>query len=90
MEQPTIEASLEGLELDALCGSVRAADDQSTAYFGHFCTLLHLEYLTEMMSWKRRISKRDAQSLQKFGWAAEGMPLCLKYCRFGRRVEIKP
>jgi len=43
------------------------------AYFGHFCTLLHLEFLTEVASVRRRVSGRPGGALQKAGWALIGL-----------------
>ena len=39
------------------------------AYFGHFCALLHLEYLEELEDMRRRFLTRTLEHLQKLGWA---------------------
>ena len=49
-------------------GSVYAEDAATTAYFGHFSTLIHLEYLEDVSSMRRRL-KRDIAGLVKGGWA---------------------
>ena len=55
-------------QLPMLMGSVYAEDAASTAYFGHFSTLIHLEYLEDVSAMRRRL-KRDLAGLVKGGWA---------------------
>ena len=45
-ELPTLCVDLH--DLQALQRRVDGASERSTAYFGHFCTLTHLEFLTEL------------------------------------------
>jgi hypothetical protein len=40
--------------------------------FGHFVSLLHIEFLEELTSLERRFSK-DAQSLERSGWMGRNL-----------------
>ena len=60
----------EHVRAPALAGPALAGP---AAYFGHFCTLLHLEFLTEVASVRRRVSGRPGGALQKAGWALIGL-----------------
>eukprot|EP00928_Gymnodinium_smaydae_P088490 TRINITY_DN72571_c0_g1_i1.p1 TRINITY_DN72571_c0_g1~~TRINITY_DN72571_c0_g1_i1.p1 ORF type:complete len:1555 (-),score=425.51 TRINITY_DN72571_c0_g1_i1:21-4472(-) len=65
--------SLRRLDLSVLHGAVRGPAPEATAYFGHFCALLHLEYLADVVTVRRRLARRNAQQLQRSGWALAGL-----------------
>ena len=61
--------ALAALELPQLMGRLRAVNSRAAAYFGHFCTLLHLEFLHEVSSIKRKLERYTGEQLQKYGRA---------------------
>lgn len=61
-------AALSKVQPEKLRGLVQAQDRQVGAYFGHFTSLLHLEFIEELKALKRRL-KRDYENLERFGWA---------------------
>lgn len=72
-EQLGIEA-LQRLNLSSLQGHVVSPQGvRSARYFGHFCSLLHLEYLQEVATLRRRASRRSGEELERGGWALTGM-----------------
>ncbi|CAE7813430.1 unnamed protein product [Symbiodinium sp. CCMP2592] len=72
-EQLGIEA-LQRLNLSSLQGHVISPQGEHSArYFGHFCSLLHLEYLQEVATLRRRASRRSGEELERGGWALTGM-----------------
>ena len=72
-ERLQIEA-LQRLDLTKLQGHVVSPKGPKCAgYFGHFCTLLHLEYLQEVATLRRRASRRSGEELERGGWALLGL-----------------
>ena len=47
-----VETILKELKSQGVMGLIQGPDTWSTAYFGHFHTLLHLEYLDEVQMLK--------------------------------------
>ena len=41
----------------------------AAGYFGHFCAMVHLEFLTELAAIRRRVQRSDTARLVKLGWA---------------------
>ena len=78
------EAKVRALDLSRLMGRVRGAGASSgrplaEAYFGHFCTAIHLEFLQELTAVRARF-ERGGALLSKQGWALTGL----------RATEVKP
>ena len=72
-ERLGIEA-LQRLDLCSLQGHVVSPQgDHCARYFGHFCSLLHLEYLQEVATLRRRASRRSGEDLERGGWALTGL-----------------
>ena len=72
-ERLGIEA-LQRLDLKSLQGHVVSPKGEPCArYFGHFCALLHLEYLEEVATLRRRTSRRSGEELERAGWALIGL-----------------
>eukprot|EP00927_Polykrikos_kofoidii_P044347 TRINITY_DN38339_c0_g1_i1.p1 TRINITY_DN38339_c0_g1~~TRINITY_DN38339_c0_g1_i1.p1 ORF type:complete len:1295 (+),score=223.13 TRINITY_DN38339_c0_g1_i1:147-3887(+) len=60
--------ALRDLDVSTITGCVHGCDEGATAYFGHFCALLHIEYLTEVERIRHRLTHRSGQLLQRGGW----------------------
>lgn len=52
---PTAAATVQQLDLGGLAGRVLASSAAASDYFGHFCTLIHLEFLEEVLEVRRRL-----------------------------------
>jgi len=73
--------ALKRVDLESLCAMVTHRDQDTLQYFAHFCVLLHLEYLAEVSSIRRRRSQGSEQ-LVRTGWALTGLSV---KAVFGRR-----
>lgn len=64
--------ALEAVDPASLRGWVKGRDEKTAAYFGHFCALLHIEFLVELGSMQRRL-RRPVDDLKRFGWTLDGL-----------------
>eukprot|EP00435_Cladocopium_sp_Y103_P025985 s2307_g6.t1 len=63
------KTALEGVDLDALRGSVQGRDPEVCKYFCHFFILLCLELMSEIQNFRSRWRFRSLDQLVKFGIA---------------------
>lgn len=76
------EEALSRLDLRSLQGSVSGKTPMAEAYFGHFVTLMHLEHLAEIGTYRKRMLRHPLQKLVKFGSAFDGLEV---FATYGRR-----
>jgi len=76
------EKALRRVDLAGLQGMVEHRDQSTLEYFGHFCVLMHLEYLAEVSAIRKRRLRSSMEQLVRTGWALEGLPV---KAVFGRR-----
>lgn len=68
--------ALRGLDLVLLQGRVKHPNDELLRYFAHFCILLHIEFLAELSSVRRRLYTRSVQELTRIGLTLSNLQVC--------------
>lgn len=75
VSNPEIEKALNNVDLGSLRGMVTHRDQDTLEYFSHFCVLMHLEYLAEVSSVRRRRLRTGKEQLVRSGWALDNLPI---------------
>jgi hypothetical protein len=70
--QRSLSSNSSRVSPEMLRGRVRASDKKMTAYYGHFVTLLHLEFLEELKSMTQRL-ERPVADLVRMGFMLQGL-----------------
>lgn len=85
-KQGEANEELPTLDVTRLRGLLSSRRPGVAAYFGHFVSLLHLERLAELESFRRRFARHSADRLVRFGSALDGLQIA---GTFGRREHRK-
>eukprot|EP00928_Gymnodinium_smaydae_P028365 TRINITY_DN21647_c0_g1_i1.p1 TRINITY_DN21647_c0_g1~~TRINITY_DN21647_c0_g1_i1.p1 ORF type:complete len:1434 (-),score=328.59 TRINITY_DN21647_c0_g1_i1:95-4396(-) len=85
-----VEQALSELKLDSLQGMVVGRRKASDEYFCHFVTLLHLERLAELGTYRRRMLRHPIERLVRIGWALDGLWMQSSFGRKEGRAGMLP
>eukprot|EP00930_Biecheleria_cincta_P033857 TRINITY_DN23438_c0_g1_i1.p1 TRINITY_DN23438_c0_g1~~TRINITY_DN23438_c0_g1_i1.p1 ORF type:complete len:1595 (-),score=274.71 TRINITY_DN23438_c0_g1_i1:10-4794(-) len=84
------QEALSKVDLSNLMGIVRdARRPEIAAYFCHFTALLHLERLTELSVFRRRLLRHPVERLVSMGWALQDLEVSGVFGRQQRRGALE-
>lgn len=75
VDDEAAKSHLERVDLQKLVGRLRGRDPETSQYFGHFFSLLHLEHLAEVFSFRYRFRNRTSDELCSFGLCFVGLDM---------------
>lgn len=70
-----IEDAVRHLDVKRVQGMVQFKDHNSHKFFGHFCSILHIEYMKDVSCVRQRLVQKDVNQLKHTGFAITGLPV---------------